>query len=146
MAKKLTGKDVKLECKEGFFTYDDGGRTYCLGYLVHFEGKGTFDAALGKVDVTKEQADAHNKLYEKAELKGLRTCDLGLSGHLFYDEAKREIHTFLGSKVETRHITVRGKVITFSIVMDEEKFHSAVGTFRGRLPKDSEGFFFKRIA
>ena len=104
----------------------------CLGYLMNFPGHGIFDASLGKVDITPEQADIHNKLFDQALIKGLDTCQVG-KGNMFYWGGNC-VKTFMGTVVSYA-ITRMGQSVTFMV---KEK------TFRGRLQKDADCFNFKR--
>ena len=104
----------------------------CLGYLMNFPGHGIFDASLGKVDITPEQADIHNKLFDQALIKGLDTCQVG-QGNMFYWGGNC-FKTFMGTVVSYA-VTRMGQSVTFMV---KEK------TFRGRLQKDADCFNFKR--
>jgi len=69
-------------------TFGDEDHETCLGYLIHFKGKGVYDAEYGKVEVTPEQADAHNTLLDEALLKGLDSCEIGQRGMFYVDKNK----------------------------------------------------------
>lgn len=137
MAKKR--KELVLLHRGSLLTYMDGKSECCLGYLFHAEGHGTFDPTHGKVDVSKEEAETHNKLLSEAEIKGLdEACQVGQGG-IFYlgnKEDKRVVHTFTGDVV-TDHIVLHGSSITF---------HRNGKTYRGRVSPRHDLFRFKRIA
>ncbi len=91
---------TELDFTDGFITIK--GTDRCLGYLMHFPGHGTFDADLGRVDVTKEQADLHNKLFDEANIKGLDNCEKGQGGWFYaYPVSGRTwvVKTFMGTVV-----------------------------------------------
>jgi hypothetical protein len=106
----------------------------CLGYLMNFSGHGIFDASLGKVDITPEQADIHNRLFDQAMIKGLDTCQIGQCGTFYW--GGNCVKTFMGTVVSYA-VTHAGQSVTFKV---KEK------TFRGRLQKDADCFNFKRIS
>jgi hypothetical protein len=47
------------------------GPETCLGNLVHIDGR-TYDASVGLVDVTREQAGRHNLVLAEAEMEHMR--------------------------------------------------------------------------
>lgn len=114
------------------------GTDQCLGYLMYFDGRGTFDPTLGLVHVTKEQADIHNKLLSQALLEGLDTrCEVGQGGtfYLGKTDGVDAVRTWTGETVTT-DVTVRGKRITF-------RRHGR--EYYGVLQKDAECFNFRRV-
>lgn len=52
----------KLLHKGSLITFLPKGcdKEQCLGYLMHFKGHGVYEPTFGKVDVTPQEADAHN--------------------------------------------------------------------------------------
>jgi hypothetical protein len=65
-------------------TYEDQGIERCLGYLLVAAGRGVFEPTFGRVDVTPEEADLHNRALSLAETQGLEeTCEIG-QGAVFY--------------------------------------------------------------
>jgi hypothetical protein len=114
------------------------GHEHCLGYLIDFKGHGIFSPN-GKVDITKEQMDAHNKALEEGELKGLdEGCKVGQCGTFYYINGT--VQTFLGTKVnETIRLGGSNKRRTITFTRKGK-------TFRGILRKDADCFNFKRIA
>lgn len=129
---------MKFNFNGGMITIE--GTSNCLGYLMNFEGHGVFDASIGKVDVTPEQAEKHNKVLDEAMLKGLdETCKVGQYGTFYW--TKNGVHgvtTFLGTVVAPRcDCQLKGNSITFT---------RKGRTFRGRLQKDADCFNFKRIS
>jgi hypothetical protein len=133
---------TQLENIGSLITYKGkDGSDVCLGYLMDFSGHGVYDAGLGKVNVSSEDAKRHNELLDGAMLDGLDiNCPVG-SGGRFYaskDITGRDIvETFLGTMVSAAsHTTVNGNSITF-------QRHGM--TFRGRLQKNAQCFNFRRI-
>ena len=125
-------KQTKLENLGSLITIANS--TQCLGYLMNFTGHGIFDASLGKVDITPEQADTHNKLFDQALIKGMDTCQIG-QGNTFYWSGNC-VKTFMGTVVSYA-VSQKGQSVTFMV---KEK------TFRGRLQKDADCFNFKRVS
>jgi hypothetical protein len=111
-----------------------GTDNQCLGSLLEFPGHGIYDAYYGKVEVSKADADAHNKVLDEALIKGLdENCSLGQGGTFYAKGCK--ITTFLGTEVATGQLV--GKTLTFE---------RAGKTFRGRISDQDSCFNFRRIA
>jgi len=126
-------QDMKLKNHDGLWIDEDTNS--CVGYLFNFKGHGVFSPD-GKVDITPEQADVHNKLLSEAEIKGLdENCQVGQSGTLYYIQGQG-VQTFVGTLVSNQ-TTINGNSITFT---------RNGKRFRGRLQKDANCFNFKRIA
>lgn len=107
----------------------------CVGYLFNFDGRGIFSPD-GKVDISKADAEIHNKLLSEGEVLGLdQNCKIGMSGTFYYNRIKGQVTTFMGDLVSTL-VRVNGKSIIF---------HRGEKIFRGVLPKDADCFNFKRI-
>lgn len=122
----------------GLLTYRVAGqdKDTCLGYLFDFTGHGVFDPIFGKVEVTHEEADAHNKALSEAELKGLDNCQVGQGGTFYY--VNGAVQTFVGTPVTFPSLVkVNGNTITFQ---------RGMRIYRGRLQKDADCFNFKRIS
>lgn len=103
-----------------------------LGYLFNFQGR--VYSPDGKVELTPEQADVHNKLLSRGEILGLdNNCQIGQRGTFYYRSGS--VNTWVGELVSDR-VTVNGQVITF-------RRNGKV--FRGRLQKDADCFNFRRI-
>jgi hypothetical protein len=99
--------------------------------------KHLFDANLGMVDVTPDQAKTHNDLLSAAEIEGLdKNCQVGQCGTLYFDPTKKVVHTWPGTIVSTL-IKLVGTRLTF--FRDGKEY-------RGLLRKNEECFNFKRIA
>lgn len=128
----MKDKKIKLENLGSLITIADTSN--CLGYLLHFAEHGIFDASLGKVNVTPEQADTHNRLLDQALIKGLDTCQIG-QGNTFYWGGNC-VKTFTGTVVSYA-VSHTGKSVSFMV--KEKKF-------RGRLHKDADCFNFTRVA
>jgi hypothetical protein len=119
--------------------HKDGNEDRCLGYLMNFSGHGVYDASLGKVEVTPEQADTHNRLLDEALLKGLdENCQVGQGGSFYVGrhEGRTVVRTFLGTLVSA-DVSVNGRSLTF---------RRNAKTFRGRLSKQHDLFHFRRVA
>lgn len=133
-------KIPQLQHLGSLITYNDAdGKGRCLGYLMHFEGHGVYDPDFGKVDVTPEQAEVHNKLLDEAMLKGLdASCEVGQGGSFYTQQrdGKTTIATFLGTLV-SRNVVIRGNTLTF--------FRTGK-VFRGRISTKHNLFNFRRVA
>lgn len=130
---------VALENLGSLITLKDGNHERCLGYLWHAEGHGTFDANLGRVDVSKDNADIHNKLLDDALLKGLdENCQVGQCGTFYVGqhEGRMAIRTFIGTVVSTG-VKANGQTLTFRRMGK---------TFRGRMSRQHDLFNFRRVA
>lgn len=131
--------NVVLENLGSLVTYKDGEQDRCLGYLMHFTGHGVYDAALGRVEVTPEQADIHNKLLDGAMLKGLdENCRVGQGGSFYVGsiEGRTAIKTFVGTVVSAQ-VTINGRSLTF---------RRNGNIFRGRMSNQHDLFNFRRVA
>lgn len=122
--------------KGSLLTYKDGDKEFHLNYLFAFEGHGIYEPNLGMVDVTKEEAETHNKLLSDGEISGLDTCEIGM-GRNFYPSKDRKTVSTWASGLVSKDVTVNGQVITF---------RRKGRTFSGRLRKHDESVFFKRIS
>lgn len=113
------------------------GTNNCLGYLMNFTGHGVFDANYGKVDISPEHVEAHNKALDEAMLKGLdENCNVGQYGTFYLDEKNRTIKTFLGRLVSD-NVKINGRSVTF---------HRAGKKYRGRSSTQHDLFNFRRVA
>lgn len=111
----------------------------CLGYLMNFKDHGVFDASLGKVEVTPEQAETHNKLLDDAMLKGLdENCQVGQYGTFYVGQlqGRTAVKTFLGSLVSD-DVAVSGQSLSF---------RRKGKTFKGRMSRQHDLFHFRRVA
>lgn len=127
---RLLTKAMNITNDHGVLMTDDG---HCLGYLFEFPGRGIYSPE-GKVDVTKAEADAHNRLLDEMLVKGLdENCQVGQYG-TFYLKGDKVI-TWMGMFVAPaiRH----GNSVTFT---------RNGKTYRGRLQKDADCFNFRRTA
>jgi hypothetical protein len=129
-----TATQPKLENLGSLITYKDGdGQDVCLGYLFDFSGHGHFSPD-GKVEITAEDAKAHNAALDAAELEGLdKNCEIGQRGTFYL--IKGNVQTWIGTLVAAAR--VNGTSVTFS---------RKGKTYRGRTQKDADCFNFKRIA
>jgi len=120
-------------------TYQDEGGDRCLGYLMAFDGYGVFDPTFGKVEITPEQADIHNKLLDHAVLAGLdENCHIGMCGSFYVgkQDGRLVIKTFLGTLVSS-DCTQHGRVVTFT---------RGGKWYRGRTSQEQDLFNFRRVA
>ena len=112
------------------------GTNTCLGPLFAFSSGNIFDATYGKVPITKEESEAHNKAFDKAIVEGLdENCQIGQIGTFYYNDTEKTVKTFNGTLVSS-NVRRSGPVVTF--------FRNGK-TFRGRVQKDAECINFKRI-
>lgn len=129
---------VALDNLGSLITYKDEDEDRCLGFLMNFTGHGVYDASLGKVNVTPEQADNHNRLLDEALLKGLdENCQVGQCGTFYVGQhdSRTAIKTFLGTVVSA-DVSIKGQSLTF-------RRNGKV--FRGRMSKQHDLFNFRRI-
>ena len=115
-------------------TVGNGPKATCLGYLWHAPQHGTFEPNVGRVDITKEEADAHNKALSHAEIEGLDGCKVGQCGTFYFQNG--QVRTFIGEVVST-DVHRNGVSLTFT---------RNGKSFRGRLRKDADSFNFRCIA
>ncbi len=115
-------------------TVNVAGAEQCLGFMFHTPQHGAFEPTAGKLEVTAEEADAHNKALSKALIDGLDRCEVGQQGTFYY--VNGQVRTWVGDVVSTS-ITHTGSSITFT---------RNGKAFRGRLQKDADSFHFKRIS
>jgi hypothetical protein len=104
-----------------------------VGYLFNSPGYGIYSTE-GKIEVTAEQADTHNRLLSRGEILGLdENCQVGQRGTLY--TRARSVITWAGELV-SNDVTINGQVITF-------RRNGKV--FQGRLQKHAGCFNFRRI-
>jgi len=133
-------KQPELLNKGSLITYQGrSGEETCLGYLFNFPGRGFFDPSLGKIDVTPEEAKAHNSLLDEALLKGLdENCEVGQRGAFYLVEhnSRPAIKTFSGTIVST-DLSINGRSVTF---------RRSGKAYRGRSSAQYDLFNFRRVA
>lgn len=111
----------------------------CLGDLIHFEGKGTFCPNNGRVPVSKEAADVHNKGLDQARVEGLdKNCEVGMTGMFYWDG--KNVKTFLGTRVNEGHVVMSGEK------RKTVYFNRKEMRFKGILRKDADCFSAVRTA
>lgn len=119
-------------------TYHDKNTERCFGYMFHFPRHGVFEPTFGRLEVTPEEAQTHNRLLSHAEVKGLdENCAVGMGG-MFYTKKESGhsiVVTWLGDVV-SREVRISGQVLSFK---------RKGMTFRGILRRDEDAFFFNRI-
>lgn len=111
----------------------------CLSYLMAFRDKGVYDASLGKVNITPEHAETHNRLLDEAMLQGLDdSCQVGQYGTFYVGqhEGRTAVKTFLGTLVSA-DVSVKGQSLSF---------RRKGKTFRGRMSRQHDLFNFCRVA
>ena len=123
-----------MKIDHGLIMLDD---THCAGYLFDFGGHDIFSPD-GRVEVTKEQVEEHNRLLSEAELLGLdQNCQVGQHGTFYLrKEPVLSVITWMGVLVSDR-VVVHGQTITFK--RDGK-------AYRGRLRKDADCFNFRRVS
>jgi hypothetical protein len=126
------------------------GGNECLGYLMDFKHKGVFDAKYGKVDVTPEQAETHNRLLDTALLVGLdANCRVGQGGSFYLrrnPQGPPVVVTFLGTIVSNDVSIRHGKINRVTGRRRETLEFTRLGKlYRGIIQKDSDLFNFRRI-
>lgn len=124
--------------------FDNGGllmaaENQCLGYLLVCEGKGVFDAAVGAVQCTPEQAVTHNATLSKMYLAGLdKNCAIGQGADFYYDEVTGRVTTWPGDLVGTAEPRRQyPQSVTFT---------RGGMRLRGKLCKGANCVFFRRVA
>ena len=134
----------KLDNIGSLITFEDGDRTCCLGYLMHFEGRGVYDPTYGRVEVSPEDADEHNRLLDKGMVEGLdNQCEVG-QGNCFYvsfADGRWMVRTFTGTLISNRvRVVMKPRGMYFIFARDGRKFRG-----RKRPGYAGEDVFFKRI-
>jgi len=125
---------MRLENEGGLLTYQEDGVNRCLGYLMHFPDHGVYDATLGLVNVTPEDAQKHNAIFDEMMVKGLdENCQVG-QGNNFYVSGNT-VKTWLGTVLG--EATKKRSTYTFT---------RKGMTFTGKLPAGEEVAFFERVA
>lgn len=116
------------------YTGVDGAEA-CVGDLAFFEGRGAYDPTLGRLPLTRDEAEAHNAALNRALLEGLdQNCAVGQGGYAYLGDGR--VTTFVGTEVSS-DVTVRGASVTF---------RRKGKTYRGRLRKDGTCFNYRRVA
>jgi hypothetical protein len=134
MAKKRVLKRSDFLHLGSLITYKEGDKECCLGSLIHFPEHGTFDPNFGKVDITSEEADAHNSALDQALIEGLdKNCKIGMGGFFYFTDT--QVRTFTGLLV-SEDMTRKGNTITF---------RRNGMTFSGKVSQDADCFDFERI-
>jgi hypothetical protein len=129
---------IEILNRGSLLTYHDGGYEQCLGYLIHFPEHGTYDANLGRVDVSPDEADTHNHLLDEAMIEGLDdNCQVGQHGSFYLGkkDGRTVVQTFVGTVV-SNDVSQRGSSITF---------RRKGRAFRGRARKHCNLFNFRRV-
>lgn len=119
-------------------TYEVGDKEHCLGYVLCSEGRGCFDPEFGRIDITPEEAEAHNTALSTAMIQGMDNCEVGQSGTAYYQLGKG-VTTWTGEVIapEDADLFVKDRRIIF---------RRKGRVFKGRLASDSNHFTFTRTA
>jgi hypothetical protein len=126
---------MKMRNDNGLLVIDQpDGKAQCVGCLFDFTGHGIFSPD-GKVEISKDEADIHNRLLAEGEIDGLdQNCAIGQGGTFYWSPA-RGVTTWTGVKVAD--YTINGRSLTF---------RRAGKVYRGRIQKDADCFNFRRVA
>jgi hypothetical protein len=130
---------VELENKDGVLYLK--GTNNCLGYLMDFKDKGVYDVEYGRMDVTPEDADRHNKLFDEMLINGLDdNCEVGQCGTFYIDNPPTRVTTFLGTLVSADLTVTRNKRTgTYAVT-----FRRKGKRFYGRTHAEEDLFHFER--
>lgn len=121
------------------------GTDTCLGYLMDFGAPhGVHDATYGKVEVSPEDAKAHNKALDKALIDGLTEgCEIGQGTVLYIADTKLAVvTTFVGAVVGTAVLCTGTKRTYMFALSSKTGMRMFRGTMHGR---DAQSAFFKRV-
>jgi hypothetical protein len=135
---KPAKKPPKILNRGSLLTYRDNTSERCFGYLFNSPGRGVFEPTFGKLDVSAEDTHTHNQLLSQAEIDGLdQNCGVGLGGRFYTRKAEGRtiVATWFGQEV-SREVQVRGAALAFT---------RKGMTFRGRLRRKEDCFFFTRV-
>lgn len=125
------------------------GTNRCLGDLLFFDSlpdsKGVIQHNLcfcptnGRVPVSKEAAEIHNKALDQARLTGMdENCQIGQGTSAYL--TKGVVHFFSGTVIAEQSVCKEGrKYLTVTFCRKGK-------TYRGRMELDAQCFNFKRIA
>jgi hypothetical protein len=122
---------IDIKNTDGFLTYLQDDKEHCLNYLMHFEGKGVFEPSFGKVDVTPEEAKAHNLILDKLLIDGLdANCQIGQGGTFYirHEGSQFKVVTFLGTLVsdKTERVEHKRTYPTLSFYRNGKKFSGTI--------------------
>lgn len=131
-----TQEPPKIEHRGSLMTFEQEGRTFHLGYMMDFRERGIYEPNLGRVDVTKAEADIHNSLLSEGEIKGLDECPVGVGRSFYLSKDKKSIRTWAGGDLGGT-LEINGQVATL---------RRKGMVFRGRLKRHNESIYFKRIS
>jgi len=93
-----------------------------------------FDADLGLVDVTEEQAEKHNQVFDAMIVKGLDTCQVK-QGHTFYYKPEtKQVTTWLGTVIGDAKRNANKVIVVYKGKI-----------FEGNLRKNEDSIFLQRV-
>jgi hypothetical protein len=121
------------------------GTNECLGDLMHFAGKGTYDPTHGLVPVTEAEAEIHNKCLDQARLNGLdANCQVGQGGYAYLHNGPghdgKRVQTFSGTIISDIVRIKQGK--KFRTIY----FHRKGRSYQGRQGINEDIFRFRRVS
>ena len=113
----------------------------CLGYLMHFNEKGIYDAYYGQVPVSKEDADTHNKELDKAMLEGMNNSCQGefMPIPVYFHKGTKQLKTFIGTVLQGNVTATIGKVTL------EKMSPKGLQIWQGKLHKNDDCVTLKRM-
>lgn len=130
--------DYVLDKSCGLISYNNGRD--CLGYLLPLPDLGVYDAGLGKVAVTPEEAEQHNQLLDQLMLQHLdASCRVGQRVPFYIqgrEEVPTQVTTWTGVAISER-VRVRGQEVVF---WRQGK------VFRGLREQDRGIVYFERVS
>ena len=135
----MTHTQPQFENVGSLIVYQDEGGDRCLGYLMEFPGHGVYEPHFGRIEVTPENADIHNRLLDAALLEGLdENCQIGMCGSFYIgrQDGRLVIKTWCGTLVSD-NCTRNGNSVTFI---------RAGKSYRGRTSLEHDLFNFRRVA
>jgi len=106
---------------------------------MHFAGHGVYDPKFGRVDVTPEEANAHNKALDLAMIEGMDVnCQVGQGAYAYYVSGR--VSTFNGTLIaDAPQVRITGET-AHTIT-----FNRKGKVYRGRLSEEGEAFNFRRV-
>src|SRR3954470_3413510 len=108
-------KPAEILHRGSLMTYQSKDTECCLGYLLVSEEHGVFEPSFGKLEVSSEEAQAHNRLLSQAEIQGLdQNCAVGMCGRFYTGKrwGQLTVSTWIGDIVSNR-AQIKGSTITF---------------------------------
>src|SRR5262245_32735471 len=111
-----------------------------LGDLLDVAGRGCYDPVHGRVDVSREEAETHNRIPGRMLIGDLDgRCAVGQGGDCYVRrraDGSWQVTTWAGDVV-AEEVAVEGRVFAFT---------RKGRRFRGTKPRDADYVFFRRIS